>query len=388
MKLPDDNDLFRAGQLPRDPFAGTVLVPASVSRNGTPCPATTSGIVLDRCGIVPISSIPRERIDWAWPGRFAFGKHTDVSGDPGDGKSLMATSLAAQITRGRRLPFGAEVVREPRAVLFLSAEDDAADTIRPRFEAAGGDVQRLYVQKDAPLILPGDAENLRAIIEEIGAGMAVIDPLFSYIGDLDPNAYSSAVGVCDPLKRIASATGCILITIRHLNKALGAAARYRAGGSIGWQAKPRVVLSLGRDSSNREVRILTSIKGNVAKEPRAATFRVGEVVSDGEETGCVLWGDERAISADEVLGAEGAGAKRPTKMDALAVWMRDRLAAAGDEGVAPGELLQEAARAGLINGTARGTFYRARSKLGAAVVEVQPDPDNRRSPIRWRLADA
>ena len=76
----------------------------------------------------------------------------------------------------------------------------------------------------------------------------MIDPIFSYIGDLDPNAYSSAVAVCDRFKAIASAEHIILATIRHLNKAFGAAARYRAGGSIGWQAKPRVALSLGRSA--------------------------------------------------------------------------------------------------------------------------------------------
>jgi AAA domain len=135
--------------------------------------------VLARNGIVPISAVPRERIDWVWMGRAAFGKHTDVSGDPSDGKSLMVTALAAQVTRGRALPYGNEQVREPQAVLFLSSEDDAGDTIRPRFEAAEGDPQLLHVQKDAPLMLPRDAEELRWIIEELRAGMVVIDPLFS-----------------------------------------------------------------------------------------------------------------------------------------------------------------------------------------------------------------
>src|SRR5690348_10940311 len=103
---------------------------------------------LARNGIEPIAGIARESVDWLWRGRFAFGKHTDLSGDPGDGKSLMIGSLAAQVTRGRALPCGSDQIREPRAVLFLSAEDDPADTIRPRHEAAGGDVSLLYVQTD------------------------------------------------------------------------------------------------------------------------------------------------------------------------------------------------------------------------------------------------
>jgi hypothetical protein len=346
--------------------------------------AKQSPDVLVRNGIVPIASIPRERIDWAWKGRAAFGKHTDVSGDPGDGKSLMLTALAAQVTRGRALPYGSEQVREPRAVLFLSAEDDNADTIRPRFEAADGDVNLLYVQKDAPLILPGDADALREIIEKLHAGMTVIDPAFSYIGDLDPNAYSSAVAVCDPLKRIASETHCMLVTIRHLNKAAGASARYRAGGSIGWQAKPRCVLSLGRDPNERDVRVLSSIKGNVGKEPRAATFRVAEVALDGEQVGRVLWGDECDLTADEVHGAEGVAPKGTTKTQATADYFRERLTAAGPDGLAIDDLRADMARVGL--GKGGSTFYAAKRLLGGALVEFRADPDNHRNPLRWRLA--
>lgn len=342
----------------------------------------TTALLLQGHGIVPIASIPRERIDWAWKGRLAFGKHTDLSGDPGDGKSLVTGALAAQITRGLALPFGSVQVREPRAVLFLSTEDDAADTIRPRFEAAGGDVNLLHVQKDDHhLLLPAHADALLEIIRGLHAGMVVIDPLFSFIGDLDPNAYSSAVAVCDPLKRIASETRSIVVTVRHLNKAAGAAARYRAGGSIGWQAKPRVVLSLGRDRGDRDVRVLAPIKGNVGKEPLAATFRVDEVIHDGEAVPRVLWGEECAVSADEVLGTEGAGPQAPSKTDALAGWMRDRLTMAGEEGLESEELYGDAVKAGFTK--SRGTFYRAKAKL--SLVEFQANPDRPRDPVRWRL---
>lgn len=346
---------------------------------------TAASNVLELHGIVPIASIPREPVDWAWKGRFAFGKHTDVSGDPGDGKSLMLMALAAQITRGFALPYGNEEVRAPRPVLYLSSEDDAADTIRPRFEVAGGDVNLLHVQRDDKhLVLPAGAGALREIIHELSVGMCIADPLFSFIGDLDPNAYGSAVGVCDELKRIASSEHCIIASVRHLNKALGAAARYRAGGSIGWQAKPRVALSLGRDSDDKDVRILTFIKGNVGKEPRAATFRVDEVVSEGEGVARVLWGDERTVSADQVLGTEGATDKGPTRAEAAADYFLERLAAAGGDGLPIDDLRSEMRKVGL--GKGGSTFYAAKRLLASRIVEFKANPDEPRSPIRWRLA--
>jgi DNA repair protein RadA/Sms len=342
--------------------------------------------VLSRHAIVPISTVPRERIDWLWSGRFAFGKHTDLSGDPGDGKSLMMMALAAQITKGLALPFGQERVRDPRRVLFLSTEDDAADTIRPRLEAAGGDVSMLFVQKDTKhLILPQCADELGDIIKTLDAGLTVIDPLFSFIGDLDPNAYDSAVKVCDPLKRIASQTRSNITTIRHLNKASGQAAKYRAGGSIGWQAKPRVVLSLGRNPDDRTERVVTSIKGNVGAEPMAATFRIGQAPIDGEDVARILWGAESTMSADQVHGAEGAKPAGPTKAEALADYIRDRLTSAGEAGVLLDDLRDDAPKVGCKGAS---TFYAAKRRLQADLVEFHADPDAPRSPLRWRLREA
>jgi hypothetical protein len=177
----------------------------------------------------------------------------------------------------------------------------------------------------------------------------------------------------------------MLWTIRHFNKMNGAVARYRAGGSIGWQAKPRVVLSLGRHPNDRDVRVLSFIKGNVEKEPRAATFRVDEISLDGEGVGRVLWGAECDLSADQVHGAESPGPKEPSKTAGLATWMRDRLSNAGDEGLLWSELETDAIKLFKVQ---RGTVYRARKILGRSIVEFREDHDRPRSPLHLRLRAA
>ena len=67
-----------------------------------------------------------------------------VAGNPGLGKSQFTTYLAAQVSTGGNWP-----AREGKcpygSVLMLSAEDDVADTIRPRLEAAGADIDRVLV---------------------------------------------------------------------------------------------------------------------------------------------------------------------------------------------------------------------------------------------------
>jgi putative DNA primase/helicase len=88
------------------------------------------------------SEIKPETLKWLWPGRIPLGKLTLLIGDPGLGKSLVTIDIAARISRGSNFPDGERC--EVGDVIFLSAEDDAADTIRPRLDAAGADVVRIH----------------------------------------------------------------------------------------------------------------------------------------------------------------------------------------------------------------------------------------------------
>ena len=64
---------------------------------------------------------------------------------PDVNKSTLALDLTARITKGDVLPNG-----EGRApvgnVIILSAEDDVADTIRPRLEVAGADLPLAFTR--------------------------------------------------------------------------------------------------------------------------------------------------------------------------------------------------------------------------------------------------
>jgi hypothetical protein len=73
-------------------------------------------------------------------------------------------------------------------VVILSAEDGLADTIRPRFDAAGGDPSKAVALSTVPdtegnerqLALPDDLGIIEAAIERVGALLVVIDPLMAF----------------------------------------------------------------------------------------------------------------------------------------------------------------------------------------------------------------
>jgi putative DNA primase/helicase len=78
------------------------------------------GLLITRCA----SEIEPECVQWLWPGRIAKGKHTCIAGEPGTGKSQLATYITAQISMGAAWPCG-EGYAPQGSVLVLSAEDGA-----------------------------------------------------------------------------------------------------------------------------------------------------------------------------------------------------------------------------------------------------------------------
>jgi hypothetical protein len=90
------------------------------------------------------ADISPEPITWLWTQRIAVGKLTLLAGQPGLGKSQVMAALAAATTTGGCWPCH-EGSAPIGTVIFLSAEDDAADTQVPRLQAAGADRQRVQI---------------------------------------------------------------------------------------------------------------------------------------------------------------------------------------------------------------------------------------------------
>ena len=60
-----------------------------------------------------------------------MGKLTILQGDPGEGKTGFILAVIAALTRGDPLP-ECEQAAEPMNVIYQTAEDGLADTIKPR----------------------------------------------------------------------------------------------------------------------------------------------------------------------------------------------------------------------------------------------------------------
>jgi AAA domain-containing protein len=84
-----------------------------------------------------LSEVETHQIEWLWQGRIPLGKITILDGDPGMGKSLIAMNIVACVTTGQPMPDGTPGIQG--GAIIIAPEDSAADTIKPRLEAAGVD---------------------------------------------------------------------------------------------------------------------------------------------------------------------------------------------------------------------------------------------------------
>jgi hypothetical protein len=94
------------------------------------------------------ASVTTKPVEWEWSGRIPSGKLTIFDGDPDLGKSVVTMDIAARKSTGRGFPDGEPC--KAGNVLIVNVEDGIADTIVPRLEAHGADLNRVFIFSSVP----------------------------------------------------------------------------------------------------------------------------------------------------------------------------------------------------------------------------------------------
>lgn len=245
--------------------------------------------------IISMDTVQAEEIKWLWKPYIPFGKLTIIQGDPGEGKTTFSLWLASLLTQGKGFDEEGNLVQtEPVNVVYQTAEDGLADTVKPRLIAAGADCSRVKVIDDSEKSLYMDDERLEKALRETKAKLLILDPLQAYLGDrVDMNRANEAREMTKKLGAMAERTGCAVILVGHMNKGSGAKAAYRGIGSIDFFAIARSVLLVAKVPDDCSVRAVAQIKCNLAAEGSTVAFRL-------DENG-FNWLGEYDISADELL---------------------------------------------------------------------------------------
>jgi putative DNA primase/helicase len=281
--------------------------------------------LVSRCA----ADIAPEKIEWLWPGRLALGKHICIAGEPGTGKSQLSIAIIAAITTGAEWPCG-EGNAPVGNVILLSAEDGAADTIRPRLQATGTDLKRVHlisavhdVDRRRTLNLQHDLDLLESKIAEIGdVALVVIDPISSYLGKTDSHKNSEVRAVLEPLSEMAERARVAILSITHFSKS-GAnnttKALHRFIGSIAFTGAPRAAFAVIEDAEHGR-RLFLHAKNNLVGPPQGLAFRLEQCIIGEDIVASRIWWDTEpvGITVDEALAADAAGTEtRTAKAEAM-----------------------------------------------------------------------
>ncbi len=337
------------------------------------------------------SDIEAKPIRWLWQGRIARGKVSMLAGNPGLGKSQITASMAAIVSTGGCWPVD-RTRCEMGNVVIMSAEDDPADTIRPRLEAAGADLSRVIIldamvegyRGDGGEIhrafnLKTDLARLGAMLEEIGgAALIVIDPITAYLGDADSHKNAEIRALLSPLSDLAAKHGAAVVCVSHMNKSAGSEALMRVMGSIAFVAAARAAFIVAKDPENETRRLFLPMKNNIGNDQTGLAFTVQLALVKSAagliETSNVVWEAEAVTTtADEAMTLRGDPGERDA-VDEAKDFLRGLLA---DGPVTSKQIRADAEGAG----HSWPTIRRAQKALGIKAVK-----DGMQGGWTWRLA--
>lgn len=324
--------------------------------------------------LTPASSIKPRRVRWSWQERLALGSLALLAGREGIGKSLLAYTLIAQITRGT---LQGEYYSTPRAAIVAATEDSWEHTIVPRLSVAGADLSRVFRVDvatadlgDTELSLPRDLPDLEPRVIEVAAAIIVLDPMMSRLDvALDTHKDGEVRRALEPLVTLADRTGTTVLGIIHVNKSGTSDPLTSIMGSRAFAAVARSVLFVMTDPDDEQTRLLGTPKNNLGRSDLPTlSFRIeGAKLTDPDDgdiwTGKLTWTGETSRTITEALQAAAENVGDKTSTSEAADWLQDYLASqdgSTDSAVAK----REAAKAGHN----LSAVQRARQCLGVTTI--------------------
>ena len=300
---------------------------------------------------IDLSEVEALEVTWLVPPLIPFGMITIMEGDPGIGKSYLAMHIAAQVSIGGSLP-GVEKVPKGR-VLYISAEDDAAYTIRPRIDAMGGDPSRIRIQAEYTAL---DEDGIEALMDEVRRKpptLIIIDPLFAYVpGSADMYRPNVIRALLSELKEVAEYNGTAILLVRHLTKTKRDKAIYQGMGSMDVIGAARSAFLVAQHPEEPDWKVVVHVKHNISERGQSWIYELAKETSDSLPI--LSWVGPTDLTVEDLMGGDDGDRKsaRDQAVDFLRAFLK--------EGPQPARLIEEKAKA---VGIAKRTLERAKQEL-------------------------
>jgi archaellum biogenesis ATPase FlaH len=292
-------------------------VPATRKAPSKPLPEKPAKVRLTSA-----ARIPMKGTRWVYRGRIPHGMVTLLAGREGIGKSTVSLDIAARLTRGT-LPGRYE--GKPQNVIVCASEDSWSHTIKPRLVAVNADVERVFhvdVQNEdgseRSIVAPQDIRAMQEAFARCRPALLIIDPLMAVIdGKIDTHKQSEVQQALEPLVKMCDRTGMAVLALIHVNKSATTDPLTSIMGSKAFATLPRSILYCLEEDEGTFM--FCHVKCNVGPKMPSIGYRLASVrfdlepedVEEGDdayiESSRVVWGDEDARTASEMLEAKAGG---------------------------------------------------------------------------------
>ena len=338
--------------------------------------------------LTPASQIKVRRVWWLWEHRLAVGTLALLAGREGLGKSILAYTIGAMITRGE-LP--GEHLGTSRAVLVAATEDSWSQTIVPRLIAAGADLTRVFKTEvlDADvhrqLDLPVDLARVQDAVEQTGAVLLILDPLLSRLSDkLDTHKDAEVRTALEPMVAMAERMDFSVLGLIHHNKSGSSDPLQLVMASKAFTAVARSVHTVMTDPNDETERrrLYGTPKNNLGRDDLPVlsfTISPYEIPTDEgpTETGRLHWGKDAEISIFEAMRRSTEDRDKQDAGKDAAEWLEGHLRPKG--GRAESQEVKRAAREAKISDWA---LRRGRDLLK---IQIERDHDFKDPKTWWSL---
>ena len=256
--------------------------------------------------------INREPVLWTWKPVLQKGALIVFAGESSQGKSPVVTDLAARITSGKPWPDGTPNTAGPRDVIYMGLEDRAEDTVMPRFDAAGGDANRIHLvegvryedkngtELERMVALDRDIGKLKELANNLPElSVIFIDPITNYLGSVKMNREEEVRQILMPLAKLAQERSFTIVAVCHFNKNTESRNPLdRISGARAFAGVSRGVFTFGQDPDvvSKYCHVMAPARGAV----ESGSFKYSTSVNE-QDTVIVTWGGRSDATAEDLV---------------------------------------------------------------------------------------
>ena len=219
---------------------------------------------------------------------------------PGGGKTFLSLYICAAVSDGRAFIGDNETcTREPKNVIYQTAEDGLSDTLKPRLEAIipSPNYRNIYnIEEESSAIQLKDTKRIEEALRELNPALIIFDPIQAYLGaEVDMNRANAIRPIMARIGILAEKYACTFLFIMHNTKMKQASALNASLGSIDIPGVSRSMLMLDINPQNPNQLILCHTKSSLSRHGKSIVFHL--------EDGNIVFDSFSDLSADDVYSA-------------------------------------------------------------------------------------